>query len=80
MSGEKLHPEFVNSTVAFDKKRAENKEAGYETGAPFKQRSGVPVLVQAAYFEPSCLNVVRKILKTPAAYPSWQAVINAARK
>lgn len=80
VSGEKLHPEFVNSTVAFDKKRADNKEAGYEIGAPFKQKAGVPVLVQAAYFEPSCMNVVRKVLNTSATYPSWQAVINAVRK
>jgi hypothetical protein len=80
VSGEKLHPEFVNSTVAFDKKRADNKEAGYEIGAPFKQTSGVNVLVQASYFEPSCMNVVRKVLNTSMNYPNWQSIINAVRK
>ncbi|GAA4730467.1 alginate lyase family protein [Flavisolibacter ginsenosidimutans] len=80
VSGEKTHPEFVNSTVAFDKKRADNKEPGYQIGAPFKRTAGVPVLILASYFEPSCMAVVRETLNTSATYPTWQAVINAARK
>ena len=80
VSGEKLHPEFVNSKVAFDKKRADNKEAGYQIGAPFKQTAGIPVLIQASYFDPSCMNIVRKVLNTSATYPTWQAVMNAVRK
>jgi hypothetical protein len=80
VSGEKMHPEFVNSTVAFDKKRADNKEAGYKIGALFKRTAGVPVLVQASYFDPSCMDVVRKLLNTSATYPTWQAVINAVKK
>jgi len=80
VSGEKTHPEFVNSTVAFDKKRADNKEPGYQIGAPFKRTAGVPVLVLASYFEPSCMAVVRETLNTSATYPTWQAIINAARK
>ena len=80
VSGEKLHPEFINSSVAFDKKRADNKEAGYQIGAPFKQTSGVNVLIQASYFDPSCMNIVKKVLNVSTNYPGWQAVINAARK
>jgi hypothetical protein len=80
VNGEKLHPEFVNSTVAFDKKRADNNEPGYEIGAKFKQSSGINVLIQASYFEPPCMDVVRKVLNTSAKYPTWQAVINAVRK
>src|SRR5690349_24767337 len=30
--GEKIHREYVNSTVAFDQKRANNKEPGFEIG------------------------------------------------
>ena len=80
VSGEKTHPEFVNSTVAFDKKRADNKEPGYEIGAPFKKTAGVPVLVLASYFDPACLDVARKVLNTSATYPTWQAVIISIRK
>jgi hypothetical protein len=80
VSGDKMHPEFVNSTVEFDKKRAENKESGYEIGAPFKQTSGINVLVQASYFEPLYMDVVKKVLNTSATYPTWQVVINSVRR
>ena len=80
VNGEKLHPEFVNSKVAFDKKRADNKEPGYQIGATFKQTAGLPVLIQASYFDPSCMDVVRRVLKTSATYPTWQAVINTVRQ
>jgi hypothetical protein len=80
VTGEKTHGEYVNSAVAFDKKRADNKEPGFQIGAPFKQTAGVPVLVQASYFEPSCMEFVRKVSNTSATYPTWEAVINAVRK
>jgi len=81
VSGEKMHAEFVNSKVAFDKKRAVNKEAGYEIGAPFKRTAGVNVLVEASYFDPSCMDAVRKAVGTsPVVYPTWQAVVNEVRK
>jgi hypothetical protein len=80
VSGEKTHGEYVNSTVAFDKKRADNKEPGFQIGAPFKQTAGLSVLVQASYFEPSCITVVRKLLNTSATYPTWEAVVNGVRK
>jgi hypothetical protein len=80
VKGEKLHPEFVNSNVAFDKKRADNKEAGYQIGAPFKQATGIPVLIQASYFDASLMDVVRKVLNSSVTYPTWQSVINAVRR
>jgi hypothetical protein len=36
MTGEKTHPEFVNSKVAFDLKRAQNNEKGYAPGTLFR--------------------------------------------
>jgi hypothetical protein len=80
VSGEKTHPEFVNSQVPFDKKRAANHEAGYETGALFHPASGYGVLIQASYFDPSCLDVVKKRSGNANTYPSWQAVLNAIEK
>lgn len=78
-TGEKTHPEFVNSQVAFDKKRAENHEAGYETGALFQPRTAIGVLTQAAYFDPAQIEIVRKLSGATETYPNWQSVINAAR-
>ena len=80
VSGEKTHAEFVNSHVAFDKKRADNKEPGYEIGAPFRTAEGVNVLTQAAYFEPDCMNAVKKASNTKEDYPSWQSVLNALKQ
>jgi hypothetical protein len=36
--GAKTHGEFVNSTVAFDKKRAANGEKGYAAGTLFEPK------------------------------------------
>lgn len=80
MTGEKTHGEYVNSKVAFDKKRADNKEPGFQIGADFKPSAGIPVLVEASYFEPFLMEIVRKVLKTDSQYPTWQAVLNAVKK
>jgi len=80
VSGEKTHPEFVNSQVAFDRKRAENHEPGYETGALFHPGAGYGVLVQAAYFEPSCQDVVIKHSGKTGPFPYWQSVLNAVER
>jgi len=80
VTGEKTHGEFVNSKVAFDKRRADNKEPGYEIGAKFVPTKGIPVLIQASYFQPSCMDVIKKVLNTTIEYPTWQAVLNAVRK
>ena len=80
VTGEKTHGEYVNSKVAFDKKRADNKEAGFEIGANFKPAHALPVLIGAAYFEPECLEIVKQVLNTNTSYANWQAVINAVKK
>jgi hypothetical protein len=80
VTGEKTHGEYVNSKVAFDKKRAENKEAGFEIGANFKPVNGIPVIIQAAYFQPSLMEAVKKATDNKNVYPNWQAVLNAVNK
>ena len=80
VTGEKTHGEFVNSKVAFDKKRGDNKEAGYEIGANFVPANGIPVLIQAAYFQPGLMDVVKKASHKKNEYSGWQTVLNAVRK
>jgi len=80
VTGEKTHGEYVNSKVAFDRKRAENKEAGFEIGANFKPGHAIPVLIQSAYFQPENMEVVKKATGNNNEYPTWQAVLNALRK
>ncbi len=69
-TGEQVHHEFVNSKVAFDKKRADNHEPGYTIGADFKPQSAVEVLSLAAYFDPAYINTVKKMLNTSDINPN----------
>jgi hypothetical protein len=80
VTGEKTHGEYVNSKVAFDKKRADNKEAGFEIGANFKPTAAIGVLIEAAYFEPPCMDIARKVLNTKSEFVNWQVVLNKVRR
>ncbi|OCX51115.1 hypothetical protein BEL04_20605 [Mucilaginibacter sp. PPCGB 2223] len=76
ITGEKTHGEFVNSTVAFDKKRAMNGQAEYKAGTLFKPANGLKTLGLAGYFDPQYLTVIQKVKATDKTYPDWQAVLN----
>lgn len=80
LDGRKTHAEFVNSKVEFDRKRAENGEAGYKAGTPFDPKSGIGVLLLAAYFDGALLDQARRLLGTDASYPAWQTVLNEVEK
>jgi hypothetical protein len=80
VTGEKTHPEYVNSKVAFDKKRADNKEAGFEIGANFKSTHAIPLLTSASYFEPALMKTVLIVTGINSEFPNWQAVLNYVRK
>lgn len=79
VTGEQVHPEFVNSKVLFDKQRADNKESGYTIGAPFKPGTAAEVLSYAAYFEPIHSVTVKKLSGVADNYYNWQSVLNAVR-
>lgn len=76
ITGEKTHGEYVNSKVVFDKKRADNKEVGFEIGANFKPSLGVHVIEQAAYFKPSIIKMIKSAMNSEKKYPEWQTVLN----
>jgi hypothetical protein len=79
--GTKLHPEFVNSKVGFDRKRAEAGEKEYEAGSAFQPRSALAALEKAELFDPSLLALVKKLVRREAQkYPTWESVLNAARR
>jgi hypothetical protein len=79
-SGEKKHPEFVKSTVAFDRKRAESGDENYKAGHLFDPKKGGHTLELAAAFDKNLSEVYcQATARTASIYPSWQFVINAAR-
>lgn len=77
VTGEKTHAEFVHSQVPFDRKRADNHEAGYQIGANFEPNTAIGVLSQATYFEPRFLKMVQALLHTNDPYPNWEVVANS---
>ncbi len=77
LNGEKTHPEFVNSTVQFDRDRAKNNEAAYKSGTLFEPKNGILTLLLAGYFDEGLLPLTRKLLNTEDRYPAWQSVVNA---
>ena len=76
LDGRKTHAEFVNSTVEFDRKRAQNGEAAYKAGSFFDPRNGVATLLLAARFDDMLMEPARKLLGSAEKYPAWQAVVN----
>lgn len=80
LTGEKTHPEFVNSTVNFDKQRANNNEPGYKSGTLFDPKNGIATLLLAAGFDSDLLPIARRLLESDASYPAWQTVLNTIMK
>jgi hypothetical protein len=79
--GTKQHAEFVNSKVAFDRKRAESGDKHYQAGTPFEPKEALPALERDELFDPSLLPLVTKLAGGKAEhYPTWQVLLNAARR
>ncbi|HEV3324654.1 MAG TPA: alginate lyase family protein [Puia sp.] len=76
LNGEKTHGEFVNSTVEFDRRRAQNGEAAYKAGSLFDPKNGMATLLLAVYFDPGLLPLARSLSGTGDRYPGWQAVVD----
>ncbi|PYF70630.1 alginate lyase family protein [Pedobacter nutrimenti] len=79
VTGEKIHREFVNSKVSFDKKRADNKEATYKIGAAFKPASALDVYIYASYFDPAYSFIIKKLLDSKDYYAEWELLLNAVK-
>ena len=75
VSGQKAHAEFVNSTVDFDKKRAQNNESAYKAGTLFEPKNGIATLVLAMYFDKESTRQVRELMiaTQTARAQAWQA-------
>ena len=76
LDGRQTHAEFVNSTVEFDKRRAQNGESSYKAGTIFDPRSGIATLLLAAYFDESLLALAQRLLGSAEKYPNWQSVLD----
>jgi len=71
LNGQKTHPEFVNSTVDFDRKRAQNNEAAYKAGSLFEAKNGIQTLYLATYFDTSLQPLARQLSSKEGQSASW---------
>ncbi len=79
--GTKTHPEFVNSKVAFDKKRAQSGDKHYQAGRLFEPKEAASVFEQAAFFDAAYAAFYFKVSHQPATpYPTWAFLLHAAQK
>ena len=77
----KLHPEFVHSTVEFDRQRAASGDRMYKAGRPFDPHMGTLSLELAAYWDKSLIPLLAKIVHSNHhRYPTWQIVLNDATR
>lgn len=74
LDGRKTHAEFVNSTVEFDRRRAQNGQAEYKAGTLFDPKNGAATLVLAAYFDEGLLQPAGRLLGSEGKYPNWESV------
>ena len=79
--GAKPHAEFVNSKVSFDRKRAEAGDKHYQAGTPFEPKSARALLEQGELFDPTLRPLIMTLLGSKAQrFPTWELVLNAARR
>ncbi len=79
--GTMKHGEYVNSKVSFDKKRADAGDTHFQAGTPFEPNAALPAVELAEQFDPSLLPLVTQLKESDAKkYPTWQTVLNAARR
>jgi len=73
LNGQKTHPEFVNSTVDFDRKRAQNNEAAYKAGSLFEAKNGIQTLYLATNFDPGLLPLAQELSSKEGQTVSWMS-------
>lgn len=78
-SGEKVRAEWRHSQASLDRRRAEAGIAAYQPGRPYDPADAIPLLSDAACFDPALLPLVLKLrADAPARGDAWAMLVNAA--
>lgn len=76
--GERVHPEWVNTTVALDRRRWESGDPFYRPGKPWDPRESAEMLAMASLFDPALRPLAAQV--RGETEPDWeQVVLEAAR-
>lgn len=79
--GTQTHAEFVNSTVAFDRARANAGQAGYQAGTLFDPKEALNTLEFDYFFDQAVLPLIIKINSSKAVkYPTFPIVLEDAQR
>lgn len=79
--GTQTHAEFVNSTVAFDRARANAGQAGYQAGTLFNPKEASSTLEFDYFFDQTVLPLIIKINASNAVkYPTFPIVLEDAQR
>ncbi len=77
--GEKVHAEWVNTTVELDRRRAAAGIPHYQPGRPYDPRKALPLLEEAELFDAALAPLVAELAGKPGArFPTWRLVLHAA--
>ncbi len=74
LRGEKTHPEFVGSTVRFDKARSDHGERGHVAGTLYEPRDALPLLILAAAYDPECAELASQL--GSSSRPEWRLLLS----
>jgi hypothetical protein len=75
--GEKQHIEFANSSVKFDRKRAEAGEKAYMNQA-WDPKTSIAMFTEAGCVDPSYEQSALKLAESKRRFIDWRMVLNAA--
>lgn len=80
VDGTKEHPEWVNTTIEFDRRRAISGDPEYVMGIPFEHWKAISTLNKAQYFNPELLKLILEIYielsENYSKYANWQVLFN----
>lgn len=71
--GERVHPEWVNTRVALDRRRWESGDPFYRPGKPWDPRESVEMLVLASLFDPALGPLAARLRGDTE--PEWEQVV-----
>jgi hypothetical protein len=80
--GQKVHPEWTNSKVAFDRQRWESGDAFYKPGKPWDPAESADLFSLSAFFVKEHAAVAAKLrgAKETERFSDWLSVLRAAEK
>jgi len=78
-TGEKVHQEFVNSRVKFDRIRSNAGQKDYQSGRLFRPEETLKTLTEYYFFNPGVLPLIQKLANNNSAYPSWEILLESVQ-